>query len=190
MIFIYGLGNNEDRYFLTKHNIGRLVVEKLAKLQALNFKKIASSFVASNQDLALAYPDGFMNLSGKQLQSTISYLKLDMEVVTMIILQDDSDQIEGNFKLVQGGRSGGHNGINSIHGELFRQIDIEKMWRLKIGIRPPENRLKSETFVLKRLTQTDEKTVDLLSDLLHTNLELLNSNNLEKLQMLVNTKKM
>jgi peptidyl-tRNA hydrolase, PTH1 family len=159
MLVIYGLGNNESKYLYTKHNAGRVVLEKIATTLGLSFqKKDKFAFAATKingQEVYLIYSLGYMNLSGEPLSAFCKYFKLDFKAQdsNLVILQDDSDQIESRLKLLPGGGSAGHHGINSIYQYLLNlKIPQEQIWRLKIGIRPPENKLRSETFVLKPLT--------------------------------------
>jgi peptidyl-tRNA hydrolase, PTH1 family len=172
MLIIYGLGNNEKQYLNTKHNIGRLVVEEIAAAMQLTFQKKDSFYFAKNTKIILAYSTGYMNHSGKPLQDVINYFK--PETVNVLIIQDDSDQISGNFKITAGGGSAGHHGINSIYEQTKSTIKKEETYRLKLGIRPSENREKSISFVLNQISITDKE---------------LYINVAKKLQTLIETKK-
>ena len=162
---IYGLGNNTQRYFTTRHNVGRLLLEALSGENFTTKDTYLYRRVDPHHHLLTS---GFMNESGLPLVHFTKYFKPPAD--TLLILQDDSDQLEGRAKLVKGGGSAGHHGINSIYRHLVAtDYDLDSVWRLKIGIRPEGNRLKSETFVLKPnsalITQTLRELATKLQDL-------------------------
>jgi peptidyl-tRNA hydrolase, PTH1 family len=180
-MIIYGLGNNEKKYFDTRHNVGRLIAEGLAKGDFTSKKSF--SYFKTPQEYLL-FSNGYMNESGLPLVGFLGYFKPPLQ--TILIIHDDSDQEEGSIKLVQGGGSGGHHGINSIYKHILgSQFGIEHIWRLKIGIRPKGNTKKSETFVLspnsKELSEVISRTI---VELQKPNLD----QNLQKLQNSLNTK--
>ena len=129
----------------------------------------------------LGYSDGFMNNSGEVLQSFCNYYKLNQKNCQIIILQDDSDQLIGNFKLSIGGGTAGHNGIISI----YKHFDKEKIWRLKIGIRPIDNKLKSETFVLSGIEEIERENLGKISSKISQNLVFFSD--FTRLQNLINS---
>ena len=107
MLIVFGLGNNSDKYLNTKHNIGRVLLEKwIGHLDHTGFKT-KNRFFASRVDsfkvpLYFVLPTGFMNVSGEALSDFSHFYKIDKKETTLIVFQDDSDQIEGSWKLVQG----------------------------------------------------------------------------------------
>ena len=166
MIVIYGLGNNEDKYLNTKHNAGRIMVENIAQILAVKFVETQGCYLAkytdatNDSEIWLVYPKGYMNDCGLNLYKLLKYYKVDTDPSDFLLLtiQDDSDQIVGNSKLSIGGGSAGHKGILSIYQHMFdfgvKNLDI---WRLKLGIRPINNRLRSETFVLSKLEDLENQ---------------------------------
>lgn len=133
------------------------------------------------QEFYLVYSDGFMNNSGEVLRDFCNYYKLNQKNSQIIILQDDSDQLIGNCKLSLGGGTAGHNGIISV----YKHFDKEKIWRLKIGIRPINNKLKSETFVLSAIENLEEENFGKISSKVSENLAFFDDFN--KLQNLINS---
>lgn len=201
-IIIFGLGNNEKKYLTTKHNIGRLFVEELAIIYNQTFSKLnikntdnlphfSKINLENNNILFLLYSDEYMNNSGKCLDNFVRYFKIDLQNADeniLLIVQDDSDIISLNQKLVIGGGSAGHNGISSIN--KYFQTNKDKMLRLKIGIRPELNKLKSETFVLNQLTENEIIKTKSLAKVFQVNISLMNSFsavNLSKLQTIINS---
>ena len=191
MILIYGLGNNETQYLNTKHNIGRLVIENLAQQWDLSFTQNKGIHLAKNSNLNiwLAYSNGYMNNCGLPLGELIRYYKISPKSLQIMIIQDDSDQNSTAVKLTVGGGSAGHNGIISVYQHLASfGIEPNNIWRLKIGIRPHGNRLKSETFVLSANTLEDNATVNNVANCLYSKSNLISVSNLSKLQNLLNQK--
>ena len=165
-IIIYGLGNNESKYLKTKHNAGRLVVEKIASSLEVAFFGEQGCFVAkkklnikeTEQEIWLIYSAGYMNTSGNPISKLLKYFKVDTnhKDFQLIIAHDDSDQTLHKTKLSVGGGTAGHNGIISSYLHLAScGLEQKDIWRLKIGIRPEGNRLKSETFVLSQITSSE-----------------------------------
>jgi peptidyl-tRNA hydrolase, PTH1 family len=197
MIILFALGNNDAQYLHTKHNIGRQVLEKWALLQGIHsFAQKGKYFFAQSQtdpdtQISWIFPTGYMNTSGEAIADFCHYFKLQKnQNHTLIVLQDDSDMIEGAWKFVQGGRSGGHKGIDSIHKNILSMpVDPDHIWRLKIGIRPPQNTLKSEAFVLSQLSKTDDMTISTLAKTCNNAMHNLTLPTLDGFQMQINSTK-
>lgn len=184
MIIFYGIGNDEAKYLNTKHNAGRILVENLATLKNLTFKNQNGCFLAKNDDLLLVYPKGWVNSTGLNFNQIKNFFKLDPAKDLIILVQDDSDQKSEQVKLVFGGGSGGHKGIENIYTQTLNN----NFWRLKIGIRPPENRFKSETFVLKNLTLQEKNNLQNLATIINQHLSLLQVGKIEQFQEIINRK--
>jgi PTH1 family peptidyl-tRNA hydrolase len=189
MLYFYGLGNNDQQYFGTKHNLGRELVEELGKELHAIWKQVKGLYVGKSGEVELWYSSAFMNHSGVKMMDYLDYRKLEFqEEDLLIIVQDDSDQISGNVKLTQAGGSAGHRGINDIYKYIPNSgLSMDQVWRLKIGIRPPENKLRSETFVLHRSTDEEKRLVKELSKTILKNLDLFKQKELNKLQTVIHT---
>jgi peptidyl-tRNA hydrolase, PTH1 family len=193
MLIFYGLGNNEAKYLKTKHNIGRVVVEQLAAKFETNFTDSGQGCMLAKAkvgetEIWLVYSKGYMNTSGEPISKLIKYFKLRAENYQLTILQDDSDQIVGSNKLMPGGGSAGHNGIISSYLHLASLVEQKDIWRLKIGIRPEGNKLKSETFVLSPFNSTESENAIKLSQIILDNLNYFETRNIGKLQNIVHTR--
>jgi len=169
MLLIYGLGNNHSRYLYTKHNVGRLLIEMLVKKVNLTWEMQTKFAYAKtlivNQAVYFLYSLGYMNESGQVISEFINYFKFKPDDLKIFLLQDDSDQLETRLKLVNNGGSGGHKGVESVYKHLcFLGISKKSVWKLKIGIRPISNRLRSETFVLAKLSNLELDFVNLVAD--------------------------
>ena len=190
MLIFYGLGNNETKYLHTKHNAGRLVLEDFAKRLGFEFKhgntyNYLKFDLNHEREIYMVYSKGYMNHSGQALNDFLQYFKLPTKAQDfhLIILQDDSDQIEGSLKFLPGGGTAGHNGIEDIYTHLNTWgLDKEKIWRLKIGIRPTENRLKSESFVLRNISPSEREFYTKIAHILDQEKSLLAHNEFAKFQ--------
>ena len=192
MLLIYGLGNNHSRYLYTKHNVGRLLIETLVKKVNLTWEMQAKFAYAKtlivNQAVYFLYSLGYMNESGQVISEFINYFKLKPDDLKIFLLQDDSDQLETRLKLVNNGGSGGHKGVESVYKHLcFLGISKKSVWKLKIGIRPISNRLRSETFVLTKLSNLELDFVNLVADNLVQFLADLAQGNFTKAQNYFNS---
>ena len=136
---LVGLGNPGDKYFETKHNVGFMFIDQLAKKQNVTFThdKIfqadLASFFFNGEKIYLVKPTTFMNESGKAVHALLTYYGLDIE--DLLIIYDDLDMEVGKIRLRAKGSAGGHNGIKSI----IQHIGTQTFNRVKIGIGRPKN---------------------------------------------------
>lgn len=137
MRLIVGLGNPGAQYSRTRHNVGRSLVEFVGRHHALSFTKKKSlsaslaTFEWEGQALTLAYPETFMNLSGKAVGALVRYLGLDPHK-DLLIAVDDAALPFGILRLRARGSDGGHNGLRSIQSA----IGSSEFARLRMGIGP------------------------------------------------------
>ena len=134
---IVGLGNPGIQYAKTRHNIGFLVLEELARRANLSFSKKPNlelgEWRVGAGKLYLMKPLTFMNLSGVAVVPFARFHKLEPEQI--LVVQDDLDLAFGRLRFRLGGSSGGQNGVKDIHAKLGTDAFV----RLKVGIsRPPE----------------------------------------------------
>lgn len=137
---IVGLGNPGSKYSETKHNIGFMAVDELAKRHKAIFKEekifkaLVGEYFDGGQKVILVKPVTYMNESGKAVGPLATYYNIAIE--DLVIVHDDLDLEAGRIRLRQKGGSGGQNGIKSIIAHLGTQ----EFQRVKIGIgRPPKN---------------------------------------------------
>lgn len=146
---LVGLGNAGDEYTRTYHNVGAFVAEQIGNLATEASFKI--------------YPlSGYMNESGAPVSRWLRLNNLGSD--EFVVLHDDSDLAIGQYKLVRGGGSAGHKGIES----LMNHLQTEDFWRLRIGVRNPHEvsragapaqapRAKAGEFVLTRWRQQEQE---------------------------------
>ena len=131
---IVGLGNPGKRYALTRHNIGAMVIEALAKQLGWVFKsvkkvdaKVAKGIVGETM-LHLVIPELFMNESGRAVRGYLDYFGPRPHHLAIVV--DDIALPFGMLRLRSGGSSGGHNGLKSIQSSVATQDYV----RLRVGI--------------------------------------------------------
>ena len=148
MKLIIGLGNVGGKYTFTRHNVGFMVVDKIALDNGLEFrentklKSLLTKFYKDGEEYMLVKPTTYMNLSGEAMRAVIDYYKIDPK--DMIIIYDDLSIDLGKLRFRASGSDGGHNGIKSI----IKHLGSKDFLRLKIGI-GPQLPIPSEAFVLQ-----------------------------------------
>lgn len=131
-----GLGNPGSKYDDTRHNVGFIAIDELARRwkESLNIEKWnahSCRMVKWDCRVTLIKPMTFMNLSGRAVAEYAKFYKIP--VTNIIVVHDDLDMHPGRLKLVKGGGAGGHNGIKSIS----QSLGSKEFFRLKIGIGRP-----------------------------------------------------
>jgi PTH1 family peptidyl-tRNA hydrolase len=121
MWLVVGLGNPGAEYANTRHNIGFMVVDGLARRWRASafvgkFKAEMSQGSLAGDTVQLLKPQTFMNLSGQSVQPAMAFFKIPLSQV--VVVHDDLDLELGQIKLKRGGSSGGHNGLKSIDGQI------------------------------------------------------------------------
>src|SRR5882672_1874347 len=116
---IIGIGNPDEEYYNTRHNVGFMLVDYIAKKNQFNdfeFNKNLNSFVSKGKidktTVILAKPQTYVNKSGEAVKKLATAYKLLS--TSLFVLQDELDIEFGNTKLSFGKNSGGHKGIESI----------------------------------------------------------------------------
>jgi PTH1 family peptidyl-tRNA hydrolase len=137
MWLVVGLGNPGQRYHFTRHNIGFIVNDTLAKeyhIKVIQHKHHAliGSGQISEASVVIAKPLTYMNRSGIAVREMLSGFKL--EVKDLIIVCDDFHLPLGTIRVRRQGSSGGHHGLESI----IEQLGTAQFNRLRIGIGEPE----------------------------------------------------
>ena len=173
MHIIVGLGNPGDKYKLTRHNVGWLVVDELAKQQNGSWEtnKKFNAEICKVGDMLLVKPLTFMNLSGKTVQAVLSYYKLlpkTLGVVTkkasdltnvLTVIHDDLDLKFGSYKKSVDSRSAGHNGVQSI----IDNLKTKNFNRIRIGINSASRgQIPADKFVLQKFNDDELATINKL----------------------------
>ena len=150
MHLIVGLGNIGDKYQLTRHNVGFMVIDEITKnLTTSNIQKsnFHSTLEKSAYDL-YSKPTTFMNNSGLAVQAIKEYYKLEMEDI--IVIHDDIDLPFGTVKFKIGGGHGGHNGLRSIDAHIGKEYI-----RVRIGVGKPQDKADVANYVLNNFSKEE-----------------------------------
>ena len=156
MRLIIGLGNPGLKYQYTRHNIGFLVINKLASDYdiSVSLKGFDACFGRGkivDIPVLLAKPQTYMNVSGVSVKKLIDYFRIDLE--DLIIVHDDIDLPFETIRLKAGGGHAGHKGLISVIDHLG---DTEFI-RVRIGIGKPPERSMVEKYVLEPFTEDEMK---------------------------------
>ncbi len=127
---VAGLGNPGPEYASTRHNVGFLVVDRLAEQFGSTWERSTKwdAVVTKYGEVFLLKPMSFMNRSGHPLFAVAQFYKIDPAEILVVL--DDLALPLGRLRLRTGGSSGGHNGLESI----IVQFGTEEIPRLRIGI--------------------------------------------------------
>jgi peptidyl-tRNA hydrolase, PTH1 family len=155
---IVGLGNPGNKYKLTRHNIGFLVVELFAAKHNLTFQPSKFDFYHSEgsigpSDFFLVKPTTYMNLSGLAVLDCINQYQPSLDEVLVIV--DDVNLKLGQIRLRKSGSDGGHNGIKSI----IYHLQSDAFPRLRFGVGNEFSKGEMADFVLSRFDE--EETVSI-----------------------------
>ena len=182
MWLVVGLGNPGREYEGSRHNVGFMVVDALAKrhrapASSSKFNGQASSCSIAGESALLLKPTTFMNLSGQSVQPAMQFYKVPL--ANIIVVHDDMDLELGQIKLKRGGSAGGHNGIKSIDG----QIGPEYL-RVRGGVGHARHEGKSVVgHVLGPFRGKDAEEAAILVESCADAVEMLIKDGLEKAQM-------
>ncbi len=141
MFLIVGLGNPGGRYSTTRHNIGFMVLDHLAKrwsvkLDSIGFYSIWGRGRVAGSDVVLAKPQTYMNLSGRAVAALSGALAVGPE--SIIVVCDDCDLPLGRIRIRKRGGSGGHRGL----GSIIEHLGSDDFPRVRVGVgRPKEGEL-------------------------------------------------
>lgn len=153
-----GLGNPGRKYKYSRHNVGFMAVEKIARELGVSLsEKTASARVAVAErpgyEVVLAVPTTFMNLSGKAVTELMTHYKVN-RLKEMLVIVDDADLEFGSLRLREKGSSGGHRGLASIEEAL----QSSSFQRLRVGVgRPLSRKIPLEEHVLGSFSRQEKK---------------------------------
>lgn len=157
MFLLVGLGNPGAKYTYTRHNIGFMVLDRMAERLGVSgwqdkFQAHFAKTRLGEHDVALVKPQTFMNLSGQAVQQALAFYKLPLE--NLVVAHDELDLPLGALRIKIGGGAAGHRGVQSVAAHCG-----EGYIRLRLGIGRPE----SENYVLSDFPQADrDKLLELL----------------------------
>ena len=159
MYLIVGLGNPEEEYANTRHNMGFNAINKIAKEYGIevNKTKMKGLFGLGNiegKKVILLKPQTYMNLSGESIIQFVNFYKINLEDI--IVIYDDMDVEIGNIKIRKKGSAGSHNGMKSV----IANLNSEEFARIRIGIGKPENKSDSINYVISNISKENQEVLD------------------------------
>jgi peptidyl-tRNA hydrolase, PTH1 family len=165
MRLIVGLGNPGAEYEWTRHNLGFMLIDKLAGDAGVVVSKRECQALVARAEIAgcavkLVKPQTFMNLSGESLCCLIARHKIDSAAQKLIVVSDDLALPFGKIRIRERGSAGGHNGLKSIIGCL----GTNEFVRLRIGIQPDHPISDAKRYVLDVLPRTARPEVEKVLD--------------------------
>ena len=175
---VVGLGNPGEKYAGTRHNVGFMALEQLAKRQSSSFKQqsklhgLLAEVGQGAERLRLLMPQTYMNESGRSIRAVLDWF--GFEPAQMLILVDDMDLPLGRLRLRLSGGAGGHNGLRSTIAHLGGQ----EFPRLRIGIgapalNPVERKQRTVGHVLGRFAAAEQPVLDEVIDEVLSGLDLI-----------------
>ena len=137
MYLIVGLGNPEEDYKNTRHNMGFDTVNKIAseyniEVNKKKFRGLYGTGIIEGKKVTLLKPQTFMNLSGESIKEAVDFYKV--ENTNIIVIYDDMDIELGSIKIRKKGNPGSHNGMRSVVKYLGTEFP-----RIRIGIGRPDD---------------------------------------------------
>jgi peptidyl-tRNA hydrolase, PTH1 family len=156
---IVGLGNPGASYEKTRHNLGFMLIDELAREAQTPVKReecrsLVGRAVIENRTVELAKPQTFMNLSGEAVKCLIT--KPDRSVERLVVISDDLALPLGTIRLRPKGTHGGHNGLRSI----IDLLGTTEFVRLRIGIMPEHPVTNAKGFVLENFAKSEIETIE------------------------------
>ena len=160
---IVGLGNPGREFRETRHNIGFMLVNRLAERLGIEFSRMESKSLVTKGDyrgfrLILAKPMTYMNLSGQAVSSLVRFYKVTLE--NLLVIYDDVDLPLGTLRLRPGGGSGGHKGMQSI----IQQLGTPDFPRFRLGIGRPPGKRSAASYVLKDFSTDENEFLPVILD--------------------------
>ena len=159
MYLIVGLGNPEEDYSNTRHNMGFNVINKLAKQYniEINKKKFKGLYGTGNiegEKVILLKPQTYMNLSGEAIREIIDFYKIELKDI--IIIYDDIDIEPEIIKIRKKGGPGTHNGMKSV----VEHLKTQEFTRIRVGIGSPKYKDDLINYVIGAIPEEDIEKLD------------------------------
>jgi PTH1 family peptidyl-tRNA hydrolase len=158
---IVGLGNPGTEYEWSRHNLGFLLVDNLARESGILIKRtecqaLVGKGVWEGCDVKLVKPQTYMNLSGESVSCLLSRHRMTEPGERLIVISDDLALPFGKIRIRARGSAGGHNGLKSI----IQTIGSNEFVRLRIGIQPEHQITDTRRFVLDSIPRAQRAEVE------------------------------
>ena len=133
---LVGLGNPGSKYESTRHNMGFLAVDGLARRKGFRFNKLrfrawTAEWMVNGEKVLVMKPQTYMNLSGESVGEAARFYKIPADHV--VVISDDISLPVGKLRIRTGGSAGGHNGLKNI----IQHLGTDQFPRIKVGVGAP-----------------------------------------------------
>jgi PTH1 family peptidyl-tRNA hydrolase len=160
MHLIVGLGNPGSEYEWSRHNVGFMLIDKLAAdagvtVRRRDCRSLLGAAVIEAERVRLVKPQTFMNLSGDAVGCLLAKAELDKVGESLIVISDDLALPFGTIRLRARGSAGGHNGLKSI----IAGVGTNEFTRLRIGIQPEHPVSDAKKFVLDDFAPAEKRAL-------------------------------
>ncbi len=160
---IVGLGNPGRAYAHTRHNVGFMVVSRLAERLGVSFSRLQHKALVAQarhegQRLILAKPQTFMNLSGQAVAPLMRFYKIPPD--RLLVAYDDLDLPPLTLRLRPKGGHGGHKGMR----DIIERLGTQDFPRLRVGIGRPPGRMAAADYVLQDFAPAEQEMLPPLLD--------------------------
>lgn len=188
MFIIVGLGNPGREYTFTRHNIGFMVVDILAKRWGIevnrsNHRALFGEGRRGTERVVLAKPQTYMNNSGWSVRDLVNWYKCEND--ELILIYDDIDLPSGDIRIRAKGSSGTHNGMRSV----IYQLGFDDFPRIRVGIGRAEHEGQLIGHVLSSPEGEEAKILDEALSHAADAVELIVAGNMQEAQAQFNKKK-
>lgn len=155
---VAGLGNPGEKYCMTRHNCGFMVMDYLSqkmnlKINKSQFGALTAETVISGKRVLLMKPQLLMNRSGEAIRDAAQFYKIPPE--NILVIFDDISIGPGKLRIKRKGSDGGHNGIK----DIIYQLQSDAFPRIKIGTGAPPESGQMISWVLGHFTEDEQKEV-------------------------------
>lgn len=182
---LVGLGNPGSRYAETRHNVGFMVLERMAARSGVPFRSqpklhgLLAELVTGPARLRLLMPQTFMNESGRAIRAALDWYRLVPGQLLVVV--DDMDLPFGRLRLRAAGSAGGHNGLRS----TIQHLGTQEFARLRIGIGAPaleaqERRERTVGHVLGRFSPAERPALEAVLDEVAAGIDLIRRQGIER----------
>ena len=159
-MLIVGLGNPGKEYEWSRHNLGFMVIDKLAQEEGIVVSRRECSSLVGRAQIEgvrtkLAKPQTFMNLSGHAVSCLLAKIESDTPIEQLVVISDDLALPLGKIRIRERGTAGGHNGLKSI----IAALGTNEFVRLRIGIQPEHPIADPKRFVLDSFLRSERPIV-------------------------------
>jgi peptidyl-tRNA hydrolase, PTH1 family len=154
MRLIVGLGNPDSEYQWTPHNLGFMAVDELAnrggiRVERPEGKALAGRGKIAGEEVILAKPQTYMNLSGISVRELLG--KYELDVKDLLVLWDEAQLPLGTIRIHPDGSAGSHNGAKSVIGA----VGTEEFARLRLGCGPEHPVSSRKEYVLRPMKKAE-----------------------------------